>query len=311
MKRYLLVFPFIILLLLIGCAGGKSGVLPLQGGAGTAIAESIPSTATRAAAAPSATTTAEASSTPTVTASPLPPTIDPTYFIFPTNTPTATLDPSLILMRIVSPGPMSKVVSPIEFIAHIAPDYTGTTRIEMIGEDGVELYRKVFKTYSNIGYFTRVDEKINFEINGAAEMARLQISTLDGKGRLLALNSVRLLLQSVGDNLFTPPYDVQDRTLLRYPKKDDEISGGTLAITGEFKPANNLPVILDLLDDEGNVLGSRLMQLRPSDGKYQQFTTDIPYQVKKKIPAMLVIHQADDRIDGLAYLFSMQLKIGP
>jgi hypothetical protein len=59
---------------------------------------------------------------------------------------------------------MSKVVSPIEFVVHVSPDYAGTTRVELIGEDGTELYRKIFKTFSNVGYYTRVDEKIDFEI---------------------------------------------------------------------------------------------------------------------------------------------------
>jgi hypothetical protein len=249
------------------------------------------------------------SETPTET--PVPPTIDPTYLNFPSATPTATLDPSRILLRIVSPGPMSKLVSPIEFIVHVSPDYAGTTSVELIGEDGTELYRKIFKTFSNVGYYSRVDEKINFEIKGAAEVARLQVSTLDEKGRVKAFNSVRVLLQAVGENEFTPPYAVQDRVLLRYPEAGDEISGDNLPVTGEFQPATNQPLVFELVDVNGNVLGSRILQLEPADGKYQQFTTTIPYQVGKKTPARLIIRQSDDRIDGLAYLFSIKLQVGP
>ena len=201
----------------------------------------------------------ESLATETLTPTSAPLTIDPTYFNFPTVVPTPTLDPSLILLRIVSPGPMSKVVSPIEFIVHVAPDYTGTTRIELIGEDGVELYRKIFKTYSNIGYYTRIDEKIQYEIQGAAEIARLQISTLDSDGRVQAFNSVRLLLQAVGENEFTPSYAVQDRILLRNPARDDQASGGDLQVAGEFQPANDQPVVLELIDEQGAVLGSRLL----------------------------------------------------
>jgi hypothetical protein len=193
----------------------------------------------------------------------------------------------------------------------VSPEYAGTTRVELIGENGAELYRKIFKTYSNVGYYSRVDEKISFEIKGAAEMARLQISTLDEKGRVKAFNSVRLLLLAVGENEFTPPYAVQDRVLLRYPKLGDEISGGSLPVTGEFQPANDQPVVLELVDINGNVLGSRILQLAPADGKYQPFTTTIPYQLAKKTQARLIIRQSDDRIDGLAYLFSLKLLISP
>lgn len=233
----------------------------------------------------------------------------------PTPTPTITLTPTLnvsdVAMRIVSPGPMSKVVSPIDFVVHVDPDYTGVTRIELIGEDGRELYRKVFKTYSNIGYFTRVNEKINFEISGAAEVARLQISSEDEYGILQAFSSVRLLLQSVGENQFSPAYLPVERVGLRYPKKGEEVTGGILPITGEFLPFNDTPLIMELFDAEGRLLGSRQLQFAPYDGNYQPFTTTIPYEVTARTPARLVLRQSDDRIGGLAYLYSIAFNIGP
>lgn len=250
--------------------------------------------------------------TETVTTIPIALTIDPTYLNFATNTPTPTLNPDQFLLRIVSPGPMSKVVSPVELIVHIAPEYTGTTNIELIGEDGVKLVGKMgFKTYSNIGYYTRIDEKIEFEIRGAAEVARLQISTFDIRGHMQAFNSVRLLLQAVGENELTPSNAVQDRILLRYPIEGDEVGGSSMPVMGEFQPANDLPIVLELIDGDGVVLDSRLLQLGPADGKYQQFTTSIPFQVSKKTAVRLVIRQSDDRIEGLSYLFSRRLVLVP
>ena len=253
--------------------------------------------------------------TETITPTPPKVTITPTNLKFPSKTPTETptreLDSGLFLLQIISPGPMSKVISPVEFIVHIAPDYTGTTRIELIGEDGAELFRKIFKTYSYIGYFTRVDEKIGFEIRGAAEIARLQISTFDIHGQMQAFNSVRLLLQGVGENEISTPTDIQDRLLLRYPNSEDEIAGGSLLVRGAFKPATALPLIIELIGEDGTVLGSRILQVDSSNGNYQEFSTNIPYQITKKVNARLVLRQSDDRIDGLSYLFSKPLILNP
>jgi hypothetical protein len=317
MKQFLKLTSVLTLVVLLGCSRGQTGGIALPSPAASPSSESLSPSQNVTLISPSlmplnqttATLLPILSSTPSLT--PIPPTIDPTYLNFPSVTPSPTLDPSRILLRIVAPGPMSKVVSPIEFVVHVSPDYAGTTRVELIGEDGTELYRKIFKTYSNVGYYTRVDEKIKFEIKGTAEMARLQISTLDEKGRVKAFNSVRLLLQAVGENEFTPPYAVQDRILLRYPKRGDEIFGDNLPVTGEFQPANDMPLIFELVDLNGNVIGSRILQLGPADGKYQQFTTIIPYQLAKKAQTRLIIRQSDDRIDGLAYLFSMKLLVGP
>jgi len=318
MRQYLKILPVLTLIVLLGCSRGQTDLSPTAGSPD--LSTPLTSALTQAAPAPAAsliplnqvtaTLLPILSETPSTT--PVPLTLDPTYLNFPSVTPSATLDPSLILLRIVSPGPMSKVVSPIEFIVHIAPDYTGDTSIELIGENGIVLYGHYhFKTYSNTGYYTRVADKIDFEIKGAAEIARLQVSTSDSKGRILAFNSVRLLLQAVGENEFTPPFAIQDRVLLRYPQKADEISGGDLPVTGEFLPANDLPIILELIDTEGNVLASRILQIGPADGKYQPFTTTLPYQVSAKTSVRLVIRQSDDRIDGYAYLYSLKLSISP
>lgn len=233
----------------------------------------------------------------------------------PSPTPTITLTPTLdvttrIQLRIVSPGPLSKVVSPIQFVAHIDPNYAGLTRVELIGEDGRELYRKVFRTHSNVGYFTRVDEKVTFEIRGAAEMARLQISTYDAKGNILAYNSARLILFSAGENQFTPPYPAQERLGLRL-KREAEITGGALNLEGEINPINETPLIIELFDEQGRIVGSRLLQLAPADGKFQLFTTSIPYQVTERTPIRLVLRQSDDRISGLAYLYSLPIFLSP
>jgi hypothetical protein len=317
MRKFLKILPLLTLIVLLGCSRGQTGTPLAPGPQGTPTPVAAPPT--RALPSPAAslipanqiTATLLPILSETPSATPVPPTLDPTYLNFPSVTPSATLDPGLILLRIVSPGPMSKVISPVEFIVHVAPEYTGTTRIELIGEDGTELYRKVFKTFSNIGYYTRVAEKVDFEIKGAAEIGRLQISTLDNKGRLQAFNSVRVLLQAVGENEFTPPLALQERVLLRYPKTRSEISGGNLPVTGEFLPANDMPIVLELIDADGHVMGSRILQLGPADGKYQQFTTSLPYQISEKTQARLVIRQSDDRIEGYAYLYSLKLTIGP
>ena len=309
-ERFVKILPVFVIILLLGCTKAQNITLlkpglPSATKAVLMLAKETPSPSETAFAGPAVAATETLVTTPIVL------TIDPTYLVFPTNTPTPTLDPGESILRIVSPGPMSKVVSPLEFIVHVAPEYTGTTHIELIGEDGTELYRKVFKTFSNIGYYTRVDEKIDYEIPGAAEVARLQISTFDTNGHIQALNSVRLLLQAVGENEFTAEKVIQDRTILRYPKSDSDISGGSLTIDGEFRAVNDLPLILELIGSDGTVLGSRSLQLGPTDGKYQQFITSIPYQVTTRTVARLVLHQSDDRIDGLAYLFSAQVLLAP
>jgi hypothetical protein len=271
---------------------------------------------------PPAATTAPAPTRP-ASATPAPDTPTPTVTLrytkrptrTPSNTPTITPTPTLnygnTLLRINAPGPMSKLISPINFIVQVAPGYTGVTRIELISESGRELYRKTFRTYENQGYYTRVSEEIKFEIPAAAEIARLQISTVDKYGRLAALNSVRLMLLTVGENQFTPPFEAVERAALWSPKRGEEISGGLLQVQGEMQPLNANPVVAELFDIDGKALASRILTFDPAKTGYQAFETSLPYQVEKNMPARLVLRQADDRIPGLAYLYSIEILLKP
>ena len=238
-------------------------------------------------------------------------TLEPTLAIVPENSPTQTFNPESFLIKIIAPGPMSTVVSPVEFVFHVAPDVTGITKIELIGENGEEIYRKIIKTYSNIGYYTRIAEQIEFAIRGVAEIARLQVSTYNVDGQLLALNSVRLLLLSVGENEFTPIENYADRLHLRVPKIGSEISNGLFVITGEYLPINDLPVTVELLDDSGTIISSRQLQFHPLDGKFQSFETIMPFKVIKKTDALIAFRQSDDRLKGLAYYFSRKVLLLP
>lgn len=261
--------------------------------------------------------------TPTITLSPaktstrtLTPTITltPRPSHTPTNTPTVTstptLNPKAIALRIAEPGPMSKLTSPIDLVFYISPDFVGETRIELIGEDGRQLYYNGFRTFATEGS-TKVSEKVSFSISGTAEVARLQISTADKFGNMQALKSVRLLLLSEGESQPNPPFPALEHVLVRVPQWASEVTGGSLNIQGEIRPVNDQPVTVELYDQAGNLLGTQALALKPDDRSYQPFNITLAYHVDGRVPGRLVFRQDDDRIGGLAYFFSRELSLNP
>lgn len=255
------------------------------------------------------TATASKTLTPSLTPTPTRRRWTPTPTFTPSNT--ATLDPSNVILRFAAPGPMSKLSSPFTLTFYILPEYTGTTRIELIGEDGREIYRKVFRSYEQSNP-SRVSEDIRFEIPAASEVARLQISTQDEFGRIMALNSVRVLLMAVGESQYTPPYEAQERVVLRFPRREAEVTGGEVRIVGMIKPVNNGPVILELIDRRGVVIASRLLYFDASLTEFQHFETSLPYQIsEEQLFARIVLRQSDDRIPGPAYLYSHEILLRP
>ncbi|NOY97627.1 MAG: hypothetical protein GXP40_00270 [Chloroflexi bacterium] len=305
-----LLLPTIFLLaLLTGCSslGMNSGPTPLpEDYLPTAVALTAASGATSTASVLSGPFASAASPTPEATLTPSP---SPTPDIPPTVTPTRAPEPPLEAIRILAPGPMSKVSSPIRLKAYIVPGADGQIRVELLGEDGRLLARNVLRKTSYLPEGAYVTLKIPFEVRAAAEIGRLQIITEDKFGRPQARAAVHLLLLSVGDDEISPPDAPYARCVLFDPLPDAPVFGGTLTIRGEMQPFNDTPVIVELLDESGKTLGLRVLTL--DGGSRQPFATTLAYDVTGPTPARLIVRQADDRISGLIYLYSQEILLNP
>lgn len=235
---------------------------------------------------------------------------EPTLTSTPRLTSTATTIPghNPAAIQIISPGPMSKVVSPIILRMNIIVGETQKAQIDLYGEDGRLLSRTVKKIpLSGDGVFQQI--KIPFEIRAEAEVARITITTSDKAGRMQALNSVRILLLSSGTNEITPAGNPSEPVGVFSPTLKDSASSGVLNVRGDVWPFNLNPVLFELIGPDGKTLGLRILtveQLNP-----QLFETTIPYKVSAPILARLTIRQDDDRMSGLFYLYSQEVLLNP
>lgn len=234
------------------------------------------------------------------------PTLTPTPG--PTSTPTTIPEHEPAAIQIFSPGPMSKVVSPITLRMNIIAGETEKAQIDLYGEDGRLLSRTLKHVpLSGDGVFQQI--KIPFEIRAMAEVARITISTTDKAGRIQALNSVRVLLLSSGTNEITTPGNPSEPVGVFSPARKDSVSDGLLALRGDIWPFNLNPVIFELIGPDGKVLGLRVLTVDRLDP--QLFETTIPYKISEPTLARLTIRQDDDRMSGPFYIYSREILLNP
>ena len=103
-------------------------------------------------------------------------------------------------------------------------------------------------------------------MQAAGELGRLQITSLDSAGRISAVASLHLLLLSSGENQITPTGDLQESVLLDSPRRGGEISGGEVKLSGQMRPFNGQPVIIELVTKDGN--GAQLACRSPECGRW-------------------------------------------
>ena len=235
----------------------------------------------------------------------------PTTTLTPAPTDTLTPSPSApnSQIRIQLPGPMSKVTSPITLRMQIVSGSSELVQVDLQGEDGRLLARKLERVPSwPGGHYLSL--KLPFEIRAAAEVGRITVSTKDDAGRIQSQLGMRVLMLSIGSNEITPEGDPSERAVFYAPPRKDAVAeDGVVNIEGRFLPFNDQPVILELIDQAGRTVGLRVLDF---DGIGEQlFTTTIPYKVSEPSLARLVLKQNDERLDGLIYLYSQEILLNP
>ena len=249
--------------------------------------------------------------TPTVTQTPTE-TLTPTATLTPTITLTPT--PHLAFLRLSQPGWMSKVVSPIRLTSIVSPGEDGYIYINLIGEDGKIITHLDQHLYTRLEQRFVLDIKINFTIPGPAEYARLEIMTRDKWGRSISISSVDLLLLSVGTDEINDPISVLEPYIIWYPRDNAILSGGSVLVKGLIRPVNHSPIIFELVDAGGKVIGSSKIDAPVvAEGQtHAEFNAAVPYKIDAGADVRLIISQESvGRIPGTVALTSMHLILAP
>lgn len=258
--------------------------------------------------------------------------LTPTMAVSETPTPTQTPIPTSSLpsptptyeagftkfadMRFVAPGPMSSLVSPIDLKLLLSAGKSDLVKIDLLGEDGRMLYTDLMRvdhgqpsTYRNF--------EVEFEIRAVSEKGYLRLSTKDLRGNLQALNTMPVLLYSIGNTQLNLPGNmVYERVRFKDLKNGSEIYAGELNLKGRYWPFNEQPVFLDLILLDGKVLTSRILDFKGIDP--EDFETSLPYKVTEPTIARLAIHQdnpdlsiIDPILKKYIYFYSIEVLLYP
>lgn len=246
------------------------------------------------------------------------PDFSPTSNRLPTRTPSPTPTQSIpdAAIQILAPGPGSRLVSPLRLNTYLKPGLDGRVQIELLGEDGRLLLRNVYSYLAEVKR-TYLTESLPFEIRQVGEAARLQISTFDSFGRLLAFNSVDVILLSFGEDDVNPAGSLLERVLITEPLPNKLIQGGTLIVSGKVHLANNQPLLIELTTAKGQVVGYRQAGVDSGEiddpiGDYVPFRAEVPYTVTAPTWVRLSVRMNSDAvINGPIYLTSQEILLSP
>jgi len=219
-------------------------------------------------------------------------------------------------IRFITPGPVSSVVSPINLQTMLVSGESEVVQVDLLGEDGRVLQRDLEKVTRNVrGIFRRFDLK--FEIRAVTEAGYIRISSKDDFGRIQALNTMPVLLYSIGSAQINPPGNmIYERVMVEGIKEKANFYAGEVGLKGRIWPFNDQPMIVELILPDGRSISTRVLTFAGIEA--QSFETTLPYKVTEPTSARLTFRQdnpllsvTDPELMKYIYLYSIEVMLNP
>ena len=236
---------------------------------------------------------------------------------FPSPTPTfAAGFIEFAQIHFLTPGPASSLISPINLQMELVSGESEVVQVDLLGEDGRVLYRDLEKVTRNVkGIFRRFE--LRFEIRAVSEAGYIRVSSKDDFGRIQALNTMPVLLYSLGTAQINPPGNmVYERIMIEGMEEKANFYGGEVSLNGRIWPFNDQPMIVELILPNRSPISSRILSFNGIDT--QSFETTLPYKVTQSTRARLTFRQdnpllsvTDSELQKYMYVYSIEIILNP
>ena len=211
------------------------------------------------------------------------------------------------------PGPGSHISGSLRIVGFGGPSMNDRVRIRLLGSDG-----RVLVTYSTRlsvypGNAGRFYATLTYSIPALAEDARLEVSTFSRiDGYLEHMATVDLVLLSIGSARVLRGYQGAERITLFSPLEGNAADGGVVRVRGAAWLSADVPLVVQVLDRHGEVVGSLEVPLDvPDPGVVGEFDVEVPYQIPFAQLGRIAVYEPGKDIPGIVHYNSLSLFLWP
>jgi hypothetical protein len=219
------------------------------------------------------------------------------------------LDP----IQIRTPADGSMVISPIPLNIQLVPvEGNKILRIELRGEDGTLLVRKIIELKLAEAIGNAFVDQLNFEIPGSSQKGLFIVQVVGAANLPLAINSANLVLLSSGAARITPSSWQPKAIDIQQPNTGVEGRDGMITVSGLTRLDAAQPLKVQLVTLNGKVVGQRLAGVGGSPGdRFRPFTVQVPYKVDQRTQCRVVVYRDDGPNGEITHLASLSIVLNP
>lgn len=218
---------------------------------------------------------------------------------------------SIAQIPIDSPGPQSRLTSPINLDAQLYSGADDKVRVELFTDDGQLLARKILKLENYTDLTSELQTSLDFEVDRSSD-ATLILSTEDQYGRVQALNSVDVTLLTEAEQVISVAPEFADAIRISSPTQGEEISDGRLTISGQASSRPGRALNIQLITREGRVLTfGEVYPHFETDSTWGTFEIKLSYEVKETTWVQIAITENNPQIPRPIHFSGIEVLLIP
>lgn len=211
------------------------------------------------------------------------------------------------------PGPSSHISGSLRVVGWGGPSRNDRVLLRLLGSDGRVMVS--YSTYLSVypGNAGRFFATLSYSIPTLAEDARLEVRTycpIDGQVEHIA--AVDLVLLSLGNERIQRGFQGAERITIFSPRRGESLRGGTVRVQGAAWLSADVPLIVQVFDGWGDLVGSLEFELDvPGPGVVGQFDVQVPYQVSYSQGGRVAVYEPGEKIPGIVHYNSVYVTLHP
>ncbi|GAB4580093.1 MAG: hypothetical protein Fur0022_28320 [Anaerolineales bacterium] len=225
------------------------------------------------------------------------------------NPPAAYGDDAILILE---PGPGSRVTSPLHISGMADPTFEQNLVVRIVLDDGTEIALTPTTIQADLGLRGPFSIDIPLTITGERQ-AFIQVYTTSARdGGITHLSSVGVTLTESGPVEIRPVTDTSERINIYTPTLGGTVSGGVAHIEGFALASFEQHLLVEVVDENGNVIGSSPVTVAAPDlGMPGPFTVDVPYTLSTAGPGRIVVRDPSAAFDGDVHIASVEVQLEP
>jgi hypothetical protein len=248
-----------------------------------------------------------------VTATEPPPTVQPTDTAQPTapasEFPEQVGDESILIL---TPGPGSRVVSPIHVSGIADPTFEQTLGVKLVLDDGTQVALGPTYINADVGERGPFEVDVPFKVDQERQGFIQVFATSARDGRITHLASVGVTLLPSGSEDIKTATPHPELISIFQPENNATVSGGIAHVEGFALASFEQTLLVQIQDDSGDVVGSESVIVQAPDlGQPGPFRVDVPYNVDSAGPGRIAVIDVSPAFGGDTHLASVEITLEP